>query len=166
LAAVRPSPQRPSPRSGKFRNGHRITTVRLQARSNGCVRRCCGRSFWLLWPAAPATLAVTRRIAPELNQRERGNFWRVSGELRKNRTGWWSELDLNFRDPPSLRRIFDYRAGSVMGTGLGIPRKPEVTVVISAWSIRHFIIERHAHVTGCWSARTQSESSSVERLRP
>jgi putative phosphoribosyl transferase len=45
------------------------------------------------------------------------------------RPGCWSGLDLNFRDPSSLRRIFDYRAGSVMGTGLGIPRKPEVTVV-------------------------------------
>jgi hypothetical protein len=48
---------------------------------------------------------------------------------RKNRPGCWSGLDLNFRDPSSLRRIFDYRAGSVMGAGLGIPRKPEVTVV-------------------------------------
>ena len=33
-------------------------------------------------------------------------------------------------------------------------------------SIPHFIIKRHAHATGCWSARTQSESSSVAGLRP
>ena len=53
-------------------------------------------------------------------------------ETPNERTGCWSELDLNFRDPSSLRRIlriFDYRAGSVMGAGLGIPRKLEVTVV-------------------------------------
>ena len=61
--------------------------------------------------------------------RERGNFPRVCGELCKNRPACWSGLDLNFRDPSSLRWIFDCRAGSVMGAGLGIPRKPEVTVV-------------------------------------
>ena len=68
----------------------------------------------------PAVIIPLWACAPQCglaSPHECRNFRRVSEELRKSRTCCWGGLDLNFQDPSSLRRIFDYRAGSVMDTG-------------------------------------------------
>ena len=86
------------------------------------------------WSISPFSLT---KLVAYYESKTHGILERYLSGLRADRvskagsqlTRCWSELDLNFRDPSSLRWIFDRRAGSVMGAGLGIPRKPEVTVV-------------------------------------
>ena len=61
---------------------------------------------------------VSGALCAGTNPHECDDFGRLYGETGKNQTRCWSELDLNFRDPSSLRWIFDCRASSVMGAGL------------------------------------------------